>query len=49
MVTATLGQLHERVVFNRRVAVLGEALGALVEPGSTILDVGTGDGHRSRN
>jgi ubiquinone/menaquinone biosynthesis C-methylase UbiE len=44
MVTATLGQIHERVVFNRRVAVLGEALGALVEAGSDILDVGTGDG-----
>jgi SAM-dependent methyltransferase len=44
MVTATLGQLHERVVFNRRVSVLGEALGALVDAGSTILDVGTGDG-----
>jgi SAM-dependent methyltransferase len=44
MVTATLGQVHERIVFNRRVSVLGEALGALVEPGSDILDVGTGDG-----
>jgi ubiquinone/menaquinone biosynthesis C-methylase UbiE len=48
MVTATLGQLHERVVFNRRVSVLGEALGALVDPGSTILDVGTGDGQIAR-
>ncbi|KPQ18110.1 MAG: Methyltransferase domain [Rhodobacteraceae bacterium HLUCCO18] len=44
MVTATLGQVHERIVFNRRVSVLGEALGALVEPGGDILDVGTGDG-----
>jgi SAM-dependent methyltransferase len=44
MVTAALGQVHDRVVFNRRVAVLGDALGALVDPGSTILDVGTGDG-----
>jgi SAM-dependent methyltransferase len=44
MVTATLGQLHEKVVFNRRVSVLGEALGALVEPGNDILDVGAGDG-----
>lgn len=44
MVTATLGQLHEKVVFNRRVSVLGEALGALIAPGSTILDVGAGDG-----
>ncbi len=44
MVTATLGHLHERAVFNRRVSVLGEKLGALVAPGSTILDVGTGDG-----
>ena len=31
-------------MFNRRVSVLGEALGALVEPGGDILDVGTGDG-----
>jgi SAM-dependent methyltransferase len=48
MVTATLGQVHERIVFNRRVSVLGEALGALVEPGSDILDVGTGDGQIAR-
>lgn len=48
MVTAALGQVHERVVFNRRVAVLGQALGALIAPGSTILDVGAGDGQIAR-
>lgn len=48
MVTATLGRLHERAVFNRRVSVLGEALGALIEPGSAMLDVGTGDGQIAR-
>lgn len=48
MVTATLGQIHERVVFNRRVAVLGASLGALLEPGSDMLDVGAGDGQIAR-
>ena len=44
MVTAVLGDVHEKVVFNRRVAVLAEALGALVPANSSMLDVGTGDG-----
>lgn len=44
MITAALGRVHERTVFNRRVAVLGAALGAHVPPGASILDVGTGDG-----
>lgn len=42
--TAVLGNMHARVVFDRRVSVLTEALGALVPPGSSMLDVGTGDG-----
>jgi SAM-dependent methyltransferase len=44
MPAALLGAVHEKVVFNRRVGVLTEALGALIPPGSTVLDVGTGDG-----
>ncbi|NQZ73266.1 MAG: methyltransferase domain-containing protein [Dinoroseobacter sp.] len=44
MVTAVLGDMHERMVFNRRVAVLSETLGNLVPDGSRMLDVGTGDG-----
>jgi len=44
MGAAVLGGVHERMVFNRRVGVLAEALGALVPPGSSMLDVGTGDG-----
>ncbi|MGA9411427.1 MAG: methyltransferase domain-containing protein [Roseobacter sp.] len=42
--TAVLGNMHARVVFDRRVSVLTEALGRLVPPGSSMLDVGTGDG-----
>lgn len=44
MITAALGRVHERAVFNRRVSVLGQALGAHVPPDAAILDVGTGDG-----
>ncbi|MGL4238038.1 class I SAM-dependent methyltransferase [Tabrizicola sp.] len=39
-----LGRVHERLIFNRRVAVLVKRSGALVPSGSSMLDVGTGDG-----
>jgi SAM-dependent methyltransferase len=39
-----LRSVHEKLVFSRRVDVLARTLGDLVPPGSTILDVGTGDG-----
>ncbi len=42
--TAVLGNMHAKVVFDRRVSVLTEMLGALVPPDSSMLDVGTGDG-----
>ncbi|MFW5641256.1 MAG: class I SAM-dependent methyltransferase [Roseicyclus sp.] len=48
MITAALGRVHERAVFNRRVGVLGAALGAHVPAGASILDVGTGDGQIAR-
>lgn len=44
MSIGAMGRTHERLVFNRRVAVLARMMGALVPPGSGILDVGTGDG-----
>lgn len=44
MALSVLGQVHDKVVLNRRVAVLAEALGTLVPAGAKILDVGTGDG-----
>ena len=44
MSTALLGAVHEKVVFNRRVSVLTQSLGALIPAESTVLDVGTGDG-----
>ena len=44
MFKKTLGQAHERLVFNRRVRVLVDQIGALVPPAAQILDVGTGDG-----
>lgn len=39
-----MSQVHETLVFNRRVAVLAETLGGLLPENSRILDVGTGDG-----
>jgi SAM-dependent methyltransferase len=39
-----ISQVHETLVFNRRVAVLAETLGGLLPENSRILDVGTGDG-----
>jgi SAM-dependent methyltransferase len=48
MFKKTLGQAHERLVFNRRVRVLVDQIGALVPPAAQILDVGTGDGQIAR-
>ncbi|WP_037293213.1 class I SAM-dependent methyltransferase [Roseobacter sp. CCS2] len=44
MFKKSIGQAHEKLVFNRRVRVLVEKIGALLPPGSDMLDVGTGDG-----
>ena len=44
MFTKSIGQAHEKLVCNRRVRVLVEEIGALLPPGSDMLDVGTGDG-----
>ncbi len=44
MLKKSLGQAHEKLVFNRRVRVLVEQIGALLPPDATMLDVGTGDG-----
>lgn len=43
-----LGQAHERLVFNRRVRVLVDHIGALVPADAQMLDVGTGDGQIAR-
>jgi SAM-dependent methyltransferase len=48
MFKAFLGKTHERLIFNRRVGVLVKRIGALVPSGSTVLDVGTGDGQIAR-
>ncbi len=39
-----IGRLHRRGVHSRRVRVLAEHLAALIPPGTSILDVGCGDG-----
>jgi len=44
MTATVMGQVHNRLVFDRRVRVLTEALGALIPAGSHMLDIGTGDG-----
>ena len=44
MLTKSIGKAHEKLIFSRRAEVLVEKIGALVPPGSKILDVGTGDG-----
>lgn len=41
---SVIGKVHEKFVFNRRVRVLVEKLGALMPPEAHVLDVGTGDG-----
>lgn len=48
MFKKTLGRAHDRFVFNRRVRVLVDQIGALVPAGAQILDVGTGDGQIAR-
>jgi SAM-dependent methyltransferase len=48
MSTAVLRNVHEKLVFNRRVEVLARTLGDLLPPGSSTLDVGTGDGQIAR-
>lgn len=44
MLKKSIGQAHEKLVFNRRVRVLVEEIGALLPAGAQMLDVGTGDG-----
>jgi len=44
MTSSLLGKVHGAAVFDRRVRVLAEKLGALVPPHSRMVDVGTGDG-----
>ena len=44
MLKKTLGQAHEKLVFNSRVRVLVEQIGALLPANAQMLDVGTGDG-----
>lgn len=44
MTATVMGQVHNRLVFDRRVRVLIESLGALIPAGSHMLDIGTGDG-----
>ena len=44
MLKKSLGQAHEKLVFNRRVRVLVQEIGAVLPPNATMLDVGTGDG-----
>ncbi|MEJ6394204.1 class I SAM-dependent methyltransferase [Gymnodinialimonas sp. 2305UL16-5] len=44
MLTATIGTVHKHAVFDRRVEVIADALGALVPAHTHMLDVGTGDG-----
>lgn len=48
MFKALLGRTHEKLIFNRRVSVLVQRIGALVPSGSSLLDVGTGDGQIAR-
>lgn len=44
MFKKSIGQAHEKLVFNRRVRVLVEEIGTLLPANSEMLDVGTGDG-----
>ena len=44
MLKKSIGQAHEKLLFNRRVRVLVEEVGNLIPENSAILDVGTGDG-----
>jgi SAM-dependent methyltransferase len=42
--TTTVGTLHEKLVFGRRVKILAGHLAALIPSGARVLDVGCGDG-----
>lgn len=44
MLKKSIGQAHEKLIFNRRVKVLVAEIGALIPQNASILDVGTGDG-----
>jgi SAM-dependent methyltransferase len=44
MIKKSIGQAHEKLVFNRRVRVLVQEIGAMLPPNAEMLDVGTGDG-----
>ncbi len=44
MFKKSIGQIHETLVFNRRVQVLVNQIGALLPDDAQMLDVGTGDG-----
>lgn len=44
MFKKSLGQAHEKLIFNRRVRVLVDGIGAMLPAGAQMLDVGTGDG-----
>lgn len=44
MFKKSIGQIHEKLVFNRRVQVLVNQIGALLPDDAQMLDVGTGDG-----
>jgi len=44
MFKKSVGQVHEKLVFNRRVRVLVDQIGGLLPQGAEMLDVGTGDG-----
>lgn len=40
----SIGQVHQKLVFDRRVRVLAQEIGTMLPPRSYMLDVGTGDG-----
>lgn len=44
MFKKSIGQAHEKLVFNRRVRVLVEEIGKMLPANAEMLDVGTGDG-----
>jgi SAM-dependent methyltransferase len=44
MLQATMGRIHGAVAFERRTRVLADALATMIPSGSSVLDVGTGDG-----
>ena len=42
-----LDSIHENYTYGRRVSVLSKHMASLIDPGSSILDVGCGDGQIS--